>query len=88
MSSERKFCVYRFQVDITDMSVKAAFLNGKQHLKSGADHSLPSLIRKDWAITVVLDCDQRRQQQDFQVLFQRVRFNITGYSELVPLACA
>ena len=66
MSFERTFCVYRFTTTAGDMTIKVAFLNEERLRKSGADHSLGSQLRQDWAIRVVLDCDRQRHNQNFQ----------------------
>ena len=71
MSSPR-VCVYSFTTEIVDFTVKAHFLNNERFRKSGADHSMASLLRQDWAIQLVHYYNDQIGQNIYKVTFHPV----------------
>ena len=66
----QRYCVYSFTSVIVDFTIKAHFLNSEQFRKSGADHSLASLLRQDWAIQIVHTYNEKMANLDFKVRYR------------------
>ena len=63
----QRYCVYSFTSVIVDFTIKAHFLNAERFRKSGADHSLSSLLRQDWAIQLVHHYNEQMANLDVKV---------------------
>ena len=67
--TSRYFCVYRFDTNAGDMTIRAGFLNDERHRKTGADHSKSSTTRQDWAINIIFDCNRQWAQRNYQTWY-------------------
>ena len=76
-----RFCVYSFRTLVIDFAIKAHFLNSERFRKSGADHSMPSSMRQDWAINLVHHYNDHIDRCNFQVF----RTSIFSINRLVAL---
>ena len=65
-----RFCVYSFRTLVIDFTIKAHFLNSERFRKSGADHSMPSNMRQDWAINLVHHYNEHVDRCNFQVFLK------------------
>ena len=64
-----RFCVYSFRAVIVDFTIKAHFLNAERFRKSGADHSMASRLRQDWAINLVHHYNSHIDRNNYQVFW-------------------